>query len=182
MSNAFIGQISIFAGNFAPKNWALCNGQILPINQNQALFSLLGTTYGGNGQTTFALPNLQSQLAVHQGQGPGLSGYVMGQTAGSSSVTLGLSTMPAHSHTFNVTTANASAAAIASNRLPAKPTVASAAFYAVSQSAPAPALQPQTLAATAVGTTGGSQPHTNLMPSLCLTFVIALQGIFPSRN
>jgi microcystin-dependent protein len=182
MSTPFLGQISIMSFGFAPKGWALCNGQLLPINQNQALFSLLGTQYGGNGQTNFALPNLQSQLPVHQGQGPGLSAYSMGQASGATSVTLDQTTMATHSHTFNVTTANASAAAIANNRLPAKPTVASAAFYAVGQSPPAPALQPQTLAATACGSAGGSQPHNNLMPSLCLTFVIALQGIFPSRN
>ena len=180
MSNTFIGQISIVSFNFPPKGWALCNGQLLQINQNQALFSLLGTTYGGNGQTTFALPNLQSRLAVHQGQGPGLSPYVMGQTSGTTTVTIDQTTMPTHTHTLNVTTASASAAAIASNRLPATPTVVGAAFYAVSQSPPAPALQ--TLAAAACGTAGGSQPHTNLMPSLCLTFVIALVGIFPSRN
>src|SRR6202166_1766415 len=117
MSEPFLSEIKIISFGFPPKGWALCNGQILPINQNQALFSLLGTTYGGNGQTTFALPNLQSQLAVHQGQGPGLSGYVMGQTGGATAVTINSTTMPAHSHTFNVTTANASAAAIASNRL-----------------------------------------------------------------
>ena len=182
MSTPFLGQISIMSFNFPPKGWALCNGQLLPINQNQALFSLLGTQFGGNGTVNFALPNLQSRLAVHQGQGAGLSPYVIGQTGGATVDTINQTTMPTHSHTLNVTTANASAAAIASNQLPAKPTVANAAFYAVSQSSPAPALQPQTLAATSVGTAGGSQPHTNLMPSLCLTFVIALQGIFPSRN
>src|ERR1700693_2766888 len=109
MSNVFLGQISMFGGNFAPRGFALCNGQTLPITQNAALFSLLGTTYGGNGQTTFALPNLQSRLPVHQGQGPGLSNYVMGQTGGATAVTINSTTMPAHSHTFNATTANASA-------------------------------------------------------------------------
>jgi microcystin-dependent protein len=182
MSNIFLGQITMVSFGFPPKGWAFCNGQLLPINQNQALFSLLGTQYGGNGQTNFALPNLQSQLAVHQGQGSGLSSYVIGQSGGASTVTLDQTTTPQHSHTFNVTTFSASAATIASNLLPAKPTVASGAFYAASQPLPAPALQPQTLAATACGTAGGSQPHTNLMPLLCLTFIIALQGVFPSRN
>ena len=182
MSTPFLGQITMVSFTFAPKGWAFCNGQLLPINQNQALFSLLGTQYGGNGTTNFALPNLQSQLAVHQGQGSGLSSYVIGQSGGASSVTLNQTTTPQHSHTFNVTTANASAAAIASNLLPAKPTVANAALYAVGQSSPAPALQPQALAVNSVANAGSSQPHSNLMPTLGINFIIALQGIFPSRN
>src|ERR1700730_13809598 len=100
MSNAFLGQITMFAGNFAPRGTALCNGQTMSIQQNAALFSLLGTTYGGNGQTTFALPNLQSQLPIHQGQGPGLSSYPIGQNGGVPNVTIGQPTMPPHSHTF----------------------------------------------------------------------------------
>jgi|SRR6185437_259649 microcystin-dependent protein len=180
MSEPFLGQISMFGGNFAPRGWALCNGQLLPIVQNQALFALLGTTYGGNGQTTFALPDLQSRLAVHMGQGVGLSAYNLGQTGGVSSVTIDQTTMPTHSHTFNATTANAGAAAIASNLLPATPTVTNAAFYAMAPGAPA--LQGQTLAANSCGTAGGGQPHDNLMPTLSITFIIALQGIFPSRN
>src|SRR5580704_12433175 len=101
MSNAFLGQITMFAGNFAPKGTALCNGQTMSIQQNAALFALLGTTYGGNGVNTFALPNLQSQLPIHQGQGQGLSNYSLGQTAGTPSVTINQTTMPAHTHTFN---------------------------------------------------------------------------------
>lgn len=179
MGTPFLAEIRMASFAFAPKGWALCNGQLLPINQNQALFALLGTQFGGNGQTTFALPNLQSQLPVHQGQGPGLSNYVLGQHGGVASVTLDQTTTPLHSHLFNVTTANASAAAIASNRLPAKPTVANAAFYATPDS---PTLQGQTLATGSCGTAGGSQPHSNLMPTLCISFIIALQGIFPSQN
>src|SRR5215831_359601 len=118
MSNAFLGQITMFGGNFAPRNTALCNGQTLPIAQNQALFALLGTTYGGNGQTTFALPNLQSQLPVHQGQGAGLSSYSLGQTGGTSNVTIDQTTMPTHNHTFNATTADGTSATIANNLLP----------------------------------------------------------------
>ena len=118
------------SNGFPPKGWALCNGQLLPINQNQALFSLLGTTYGGNGTTNFALPNLQSQVPIHFGQGAGLSSYVLGQAGGAPSVTIDQSTMPAHNHLFNVTTANASAAAIGNTLLPAVPTVTNAAFYA----------------------------------------------------
>ncbi|HEY1473319.1 MAG TPA: tail fiber protein [Pseudolabrys sp.] len=169
----------MFGGNFPPRGWALCNGQILPISQNTALFSLLGTTYGGNGTSTFALPNLQSQLPVHFGQGNGLSPYVLGETGGVASITINQTTMPTHSHLFNVTTANASAAAIASNLLPATPTVANAAFYATPGS---PALQGQLLAAGSCGNAGSGQAHSNLMPTLCITFIIALEGIFPARN
>src|SRR5207302_11411550 len=106
----FIGEIRMFAFGFAPQGWALCNGQLLPIAQNQALFSLLGTTYGGNGTTTFALPNLQSRLPVHQGQGQGLSNYSLGQTAGTASVTIDQTTLPTHTHIFSATTTNATSA------------------------------------------------------------------------
>ena len=179
MATPFLGAISMISFNFPPKGWAFCNGQILPINQNQALFSLLGTTYGGNGTQTFQLPDLQNQVPIHFGQGPGLSNYTQGQAGGTETVTLTTTTIPTHTHTLNVTTTNATAAAIASNLLPAVPTVASATFYAVSGS---PSLETQNLASTSVSTAGGSQPHNNLMPSLCINFVIALQGIFPSRN
>jgi microcystin-dependent protein len=179
MSNAFLGQITMFAGTFAPKSTAFCNGQVLSIAQNQALFSLLGTTYGGNGQTTFALPNLQSQLPVHRGQGVGLSAYNIGQTGGTFSVTIDQSTMPTHTHVLQATKSDATAAAIANNMLPAKPTVTNAQFYILQGS---PLDVPQVLNAAVCGTAGGSQPHTNLMPSLCISFIIYLQGIFPSRN
>ena len=167
MTNVFLGQITMFGGNYNPRGFAFCNGQTLPIAQNQALFSLLGTTYGGNGTTTFALPNLQSRLSVHQGQGPG--------------VTIDQSTTPTHIHSLTATTANATTPTIANNVLPATATAGSPPeFYANSQAGalltfvnPAPA---------ACAVVGGSQPHTNLMPSLCITFIIALQGIFPSRN
>jgi microcystin-dependent protein len=181
MSNQYIGQITMFAGNFAPKGTALCNGQTMSIAQNTALFSLLGTTYGGNGINTFALPNLQSQLPVHQGQGPGLSAYNLGQTSGVPAVTIDQPTMPQHTHTFNATTADATSAAIANNLLPGKPNVPNATndFYAVQNNV---GLNFVNMAANAAGTVGGSQSHTNLMPSQCITFFIALVGIFPSRN
>jgi microcystin-dependent protein len=180
MSNAFLGQITMFGGNFAPKNTALCNGQTLAIAQNQALFSLLGTTYGGNGQTTFALPNLQSRLPVHQGQGQGLSNYSLGQTSGVSSVTIDQSTLPTHTHVFSATTTNATSASIANNLLPGVPNVSNATndFYAVEINPPGLTF----VSMAAAATVGGGQPHTNLMPSLCITFIIYLQGIFPSRN
>ena len=185
MSNVFLGQISMFAGNYAPRGSAMCNGQLLSIAQNAALFSLLGTTYGGNGQTTFALPNLQSCLPVHQGQGPGLSNYVLGQVGGTPTVTIDSSTMPQHFHVLNATQAIATTATIDTSVLPGQPTVATApsapAFYAFQKSG-APALELHPMNAASVSNAGGSQPHSNLMPSLCITFIIALQGIFPSRN
>jgi microcystin-dependent protein len=179
MSSPYLAQILMFAGNFAPKNYALCNGQTMAINQNQALFALLGTTYGGNGVTTFLLPNLQSGLPPSWGQGTGLSNYVLGQVGGSTTVTLNQSTLPTHSHTFNATTTNASSPSIGSTLLPAKPTVTNASAYAAGSS---PALVLGTMAAAACGTAGSSQAHTNLMPSLGITFAIALNGVFPSRN
>jgi microcystin-dependent protein len=180
MSNAFLGQITMFAGNYAPRGTAFCNGQLLSIAQNSALFSLLGTTYGGNGVNTFALPNLQSSITVHQGQGPGLSNYILGQTAGSASVTLDQNTTPTHMHTFNATQSNASSASIGNTLLAGKPTVSGGELYAVQQ-AGLP-LQYQNMNPAACANAGGSQPHTNLMPSLCITFIIFLQGIYPSRN
>ena len=186
MSNYYLGQIMMFGGNFAPKGFALCNGQLLSIQQNQALFSLLGVTYGGNGIQTFALPNLQSCLPVHQGHGPGLSNYVLGQVGGSSSVTLLQTNLPAHVHTLNATQTVATSNVIANNLLPGQPPATSppnppAEFYAQPVNGQ-PALVPELMISTACGPAGGNQPHTNLMPSLCISFIIALQGLFPSRN
>lgn len=181
MTNVFLGQITMFGGNYNPRGFAFCNGQTLPIAQNQALFSLLGTTYGGNGTTTFALPNLQSRLPVHQGQGPGLSSYALGQNGGVPTVTIDQSTTPTHIHSLTATTANATTPTIANNVLPATATAGSPPeFYANSQAGALLTFVNPSPAACAV--VGGSQPHTNLMPSLCITFIIALQGIFPSRN
>jgi microcystin-dependent protein len=178
MSEPFIGEIRILSFNFPPKGWAFCNGQLLPINQNQALFSLLGTTYGGNGTTNFGLPDLQYRLPIHFGTGPGLSNYVLGQTAGAPSVTLVSAQMPLHSHVFNVTSASANQTAPGNTVLPATPSAANASLYAAQGS---PALELQTMAPNTIGFSGG-QPHNNLMPSLTLSFAIALVGIFPSRN
>lgn len=182
MSNCFLGQISMFGGNFAPKNWAFCNGQLMSIAQNSALFSLLGTTYGGDGMTTFALPDLRSRLPVDWGQGPGLSNYQLGQASGSPTVTLTVPTIPSHIHMLNATTTTANATAVGASVLPgAAAGDSTPLFYAAPQQGlPPPATVP--LDPGACGLTGGNQPHTNLMPSLCITFIIALQGIFPSRN
>jgi len=180
MSNPFIGEIRMFTGNFAPRNWALCNGQTIAIAQNQALFALLGTTFGGNGVQTFQLPDLQGRIAIGEGQGPGLTPRVIGQTGGVEHVTLTQATIPAHNHPLNASTVAANAAAIGAASLPgviAPP----GHFYTVADgSSPPPS--PLSLAAGSVGVNGGNQPHSNMMPTLCLTFIIALAGIFPSRN
>jgi microcystin-dependent protein len=179
MSNYFLGQITMFGFGFAPKNWALCNGQTMSIQQNAALFALLGTSYGGNGQTTFALPNLQAALPLCEGQAPGLSSYVLGQVGGNANVTLLQNQLPQHNHTFNATKTNASSATLPGS-LPATPTVGSPpGFYAVTGSLP---LTFVPMAAGACSTVGQSQPHSNLMPSLTINFCIALTGIFPSRS
>jgi microcystin-dependent protein len=183
MTQAFLGQITLFAGNFAPQGTAFCNGQSLSIQQNTALFSLLGTFYGGDGVTSFALPNLQSRLPVHQGSGTGLSNYVIGQSGGAANVTIDVTTTPIHTHTLNATQTIATSSTISTGVLPGQPTAAiapaSPEFYANAGAVP---LTPNTLAAGVCGTAGGSQPHSNLMPSLCISFVIVLSGIFPSRN
>ena len=177
MAQPFLGQMLMFSGNFPPKGTAFCNGQLLSIAQNTALFSLLGTFYGGNGTTTFALPNLQGSVPVHMGQGPGLSPYQLGESGGTQNVTVNANQMPAHSHVFNASTASATSPS-PTGRVPAKPTAVNAAAYAMSQTAPP--LAPQVMNQSAV--TGGSQPHNNMMPTLFISFVIVLQGIFPARN
>ncbi|HYH07457.1 MAG TPA: tail fiber protein [Thermoanaerobaculia bacterium] len=167
MAEPFLSEIRIFSFNFPPKGWAFCNGQFLPINQNQALFSLLGTTYGGNGQTTFALPNLQGRLPIHEGDG-----HTLGEAAGSSAVTITQQTMPQHLHFLTGTTTTGSLAPLAG----AVPATIGATIYSKNVSALVP------FDASSVTTVGGSQAHTNQMPFLVLNFCIALQGIFPSQN
>lgn len=181
MTNAFLGQISMGGFNFAPKGTAMCNGQLLPINQNPALFSLLGTFYGGNGTTNFALPNLQGRLPVHMGQGPGLSPYDIGQTGGVESVALNVSTVPTHVHTFSTSTAAANSPSIDTSHVPGTPSgVTGGLLYATSTTDGL--LTPVALNAGATNSMGGGQPHENRMPLLCINFYIYLQGIFPSRN
>lgn len=176
MADPFVAEIRIFPFNFAPVGWAFCNGQLLPISQNTALFSLIGTFYGGNGQTTFALPNLQGAAAIQQGQGPGLSFRSVGETGGQNNVTLAITEIPTHSHLAN---AKASANTADPNGLiwgnpgTVKPPPK---FYSSSN---AGLVQ---MSGSAINVTGGGQPHNNLMPYLTLNFCIALQGIFPSRN
>lgn len=182
MSEPYIGQITMFGGNFAPRGYALCDGQLLSIAQYSALFSLIGTTYGGNGTTNFALPNLQSRLTNHMGRGPGLSLYALGQSAGTPQVTLTSLTMPGHMHMLMATTGPANTGTVGSGVVPATSngSFSPAEFYATQGSGPA--VEKHAMVSAACGQAGGSLPHTNLMPSLCITFIIALQGIFPSRN
>jgi microcystin-dependent protein len=179
MSDNFLGEIRMFCGNFAPTRWALCGGQLLSINQNQALFALFGTTYGGNGIQNFALPNLLGRIPNGQGQGTGLSNYVLGQQAGVEAVTILQTNLPSHSHTFNASQDPATSQTVGSTVIPAKPNTSGNKFFTVVGSK-----QPlgEHLSAGSCGLTGGSQPHSNLMPTLCVTFIIALQGIFPSRT
>jgi microcystin-dependent protein len=171
MSDPYLGQISLFSFGFAPKGWALCNGQTLPINQNQALFSLLGTTYGGNGVTTFALPNLQGRASISSGQGPGLSNYALGQNGGEVGHTLTTQEIPAHTH--SAATATNTTQMSPQGNYPAANTDQNATYSAASSG---------TMAASAVGFGGNNQPHQNMQPYLAVNFCIALVGIFPSRN
>ncbi|GAC1354172.1 MAG: tail fiber protein [Herpetosiphon sp.] len=174
MSNPFVGEIRIFGFNFAPRGWAMCNGQLLLIAQNTALFSLLGTFYGGDGRTTFALPNLQGSVPLHQGTGAGLTGRSIGETGGSELVTLMLVQLPAHSHVPQ---------AVSSRGTAASPT--NATWAAAGRGRPVaytPDVPATPMNRAIVGPIGGDQPHNNLPPYLVLNFCIALQGIFPARS
>jgi microcystin-dependent protein len=178
MSTPFIGQIDMFGGNFAPTSYAFCNGQQMSIAQNQALFSLLGTTYGGNGTTTFDLPNLVTRIPVHFGTGPGLSQYQLGQSGGVTDVTLSVNQIPMHNHALNAAKVTAQTPDIAGGSLPAQPGAGSAPELYASGAG----MTQHTFAAASVSPAGSGFPHANMMPSQCISFIIALQGIFPSRS
>jgi microcystin-dependent protein len=167
MAEPFLSEIRIMSFNFAPKGWALCNGQLLPINQNQALFSLLGTTYGGNGQTNFALPNLRGDVPIHMG-----NGHTQGETGGSTAVTITQQTMAQHLHFAQGTANNTGNVATPGNAL----------LAATNVTVYAPPASLVALDPSSVSNVGGSQAHNNMMPYLVLNFCIALQGIFPSQN
>jgi microcystin-dependent protein len=174
VTDQYVAEIRIFGCNFPPNQWAFCDGQLLPVSQNSALFSLLGTVYGGNGQSNFALPDLQGRAPMHPGTGPGLTQRALGESAGSDTTTLLINQMPQHTHAFGAVSS------IGDNNAPS-PNVSlarshNATVYAPTGSAPT-AFAPQ-----AVGLAGGSQPHNNVQPSLVLNFCIALQGIFPQRS
>ena len=179
MSDPFVAEIRMFGFNFAPTGWAQCNGQLLPISQNTALFSLLGTFYGGDGKSTFALPDLQDSCATHQGQGAGLQQWFVGQQQGSQFVTLLVSEMPVHSHSLNATTTNGNGAAATNGQFARafKGNLQSSNTGKMySTSAPQTMLNPAALAVA-----GGSLPHNNMMPYLTVNFCIAMQGVFPAR-
>ena len=174
MSDPFVAEIRILGCNFAPVGWAFCNGQLMPISQNTALFSLLGTTYGGDGKSTFALPNLQDSAPMHWGQGPGLSLYDLGQTGGSETISLIQSELPAHTH-------QASGVSGSGPTSPANNTWGTAAgrtpppmYFSGSPNV--------SMAGTALAPVGGSLPHNNMQPYLVLNFCIAMQGVFPPRG
>jgi microcystin-dependent protein len=167
-----IGEIVLFAGNFAPRGWAFCDGQLLAVTQYTALFSILGTTYGGDGRTTFALPDLRGRVPIHPGSGPGLSSRQLGQTGGSEQVTLAEAQMPGHSHAVSASSVDGGSDS-PSARLPARP----------ASGIPQYGSTPDTvMASNTVQPSGGGQPHENMPPFLGLNYIIALEGIFPSRN
>jgi microcystin-dependent protein len=165
MSEPFLSEIKIVSFNFPPKGWAFCNGQFLPINQNQALFALLGTTYGGNGQTTFALPNIRGRVPIHMG-----SGHALGEAAGSSAVTVTIQQLPTHMHALEGSSTNADVPTGTNN------------YFGAALNTYTPPANLMTIAPQTVTSVGGSQAHNNMMPYLVLNFIIALQGIFPSQN
>lgn len=173
MSQPYVGEIRMFGGNFAPAGWAFCNGQLIPISENDVLFSLIGTTYGGDGQATFALPNLQSRIPIHAGQGPGLGqNYQLGEAAGNDSVTLTTQQIPNHTHALVASTDPANTPNPGNNVLSAP--VTATPFFIQTPNVP---MNPGILAPQ-----GGSQPHDNMMPFLCVSFIISLFGIYPSQT
>ncbi len=176
MSEPFVGEIKMFAGNFAPRSFALCDGQLLAVSQNQALFSLLGTIYGGDGRTTFALPDLRGRVPIHQGQGPGLSSRKLGSKSGSEKATVAVTQLPSHTHTMQGSSDFGGDTSPADN-VPA--TGAGANLYEPSPDA----AEIVTMDSDAVVVSGGSnQSHNNVMPFQCINFIIALVGIYPSRS
>ncbi|WP_114951785.1 phage tail protein [Sphingosinicella terrae] len=173
MAQPYVGEIRIFAGNFAPAGWMLCQGQLLPISENETLFQLIGTTYGGDGQSTFALPNLASRIPIHQGQGPGsANNYIIGEAAGVEQVTLTTNQIPVHNHAFLASSANGTTQSPANEVLAANPTV-----QMFRQSEPEGTMNPQSIQPV-----GGSQPHENMMPFIVINYIISLFGLFPSQT
>ena len=165
MAQPYVGEIRIFAGNFAPAGWMFCEGQLLPISENETLFQLIGTTYGGDGESTFALPDMRGRIPVHQG-----SGFILAETGGAEEITLTVSQIAAHSHPLLATTT------VANDQAPAGNVLAQTGTFDGYQSSPAGVnMSPQ-----AIGPVGGSQPHTNFQPYLCVNYIISLFGIFPS--
>jgi microcystin-dependent protein len=172
MSQPYIGEIRLVGFNFAPQGWAFCNGQLMAISENDALFNLIGTTYGGDGQNTFALPNLQSRVIVHQGQGPGLSNHIIGENAGVESVTVTTPQLPIHNHAANCSSSAGSQSSPVGNIWSAD-AAGLTAEYSNNQNGH--------MNAAAIGQSGGNQPHENRMPFLAMNYIISLFGVFPSQ-
>lgn len=173
MSEPFVGEIRMFAGNFAPRGWAFCDGQLLAVSQNDALFSLLGTIYGGDGRTTFGLPDLRGRIPIHAGSGPGLSPRRLGAKLGTEKETLTVNQLPSHTHPLSASNDVANQTTAGGDRVTGQ-----TGTFDLYQSSNAVA----PMNAAAIGSVGGSQAHTNLMPYLCVHFIIALVGIYPSRH
>ena len=173
MGQPFIGEIRMFAGNFAPAGWAFCDGQLMPISENDALFTLIGTTYGGDGQETFGLPNLQSRIPLHSGTGPGLTNKTLGESAGVEAVTLSTQQIPIHNHAFLVSTSSGTGTS------PANAVLASGSNVSIFRPDVIP-IQPMNPAS--LSPVGGSQPHDNMHPFICINYIISLFGIFPQQN
>lgn len=167
----FIGQIIMFGGNFAPRGWAVCDGQLLSIGQHNALFSVIGTTYGGDGHTTFQLPDLRGRVAVHPGHGPGLTPRQIGEKAGAETVSMTVNNLPPHNHEMHVVNGDAKSATATGNLL------GNAQAQVYSSAAPSGQMNPQ-----AIGNTGGGQPVSVVQPFQCVNYIIALTGVFPSRD
>ena len=165
MAQPYVGEIRMFAGNFAPAGWMFCEGQLLPISENETLFQLIGTTYGGDGESTFALPDLRGRIPIHQG-----NGFILAETGGAEEITLTVSQIPAHSHP-PLGSSSTATDQVPTTKVPA--TAQNQAYISVPESL-------VSLAPTSVGSTGGSQPHTNFQPYLCVNFIISLFGLFPS--
>jgi len=173
MSDPYIGEIRMFGGNFAPAGWAFCQGQLMPISENDALFTLLGTTYGGDGQETFGIPDLQGRAPLHQGQGNGTSNYIIGQKGGVESVTVTTNQLPVHNHAAPTTTTGQQASP--TGAILAKATSTQAGLRIYSTNASNVVMNPATIPAV-----GGSQPHDNFQPTLAISYIISLFGIYPS--
>lgn len=174
MSEPFIAEVRIFAGNFAPRGWAFCNGQLLQISQNTALFSLLGTTYGGDGRTTFGLPNLEGKAPMHPGNGPGLTSRRLGQSAGEATHTLSEAEIPSHTHQLRCADNSADTGEPANGLLAASSPLADRQYRSVFPSG--------AMSAAALASVGSGQPHNNMPPYLTMYFIIALEGLYPSRS
>ena len=174
MGQPYVGEIRMFGGNFNPNGWALCNGQLLPISENEVLFSLIGTTYGGDGQSTFGLPNLQSRVPLHPGTGKDGITYQLGEMGGVEDVTLTVPTIPNHAHLVNATTTG--------NQEPPTPATLPASAAPANRNVYGPLNSAVKMYSGTIAPAGGSQPHSNIQPYLAITFIISLYGIFPSQN